>query len=76
MTNNPWHRVYFVDLSPDPSIKRRVVESSARDVASIGLGRSRPNTARCVPDDTGYRYWIYAADSNEALWEAHERLGE
>lgn len=77
MRNNPFHRVWFVDLSPDPSIKRRVVASSAYDVA--GLNQRGPkrgqNVGRCIPDDTGYRFWIRAADAGEALYEAKRLAG-
>lgn len=69
--------IFFVDLSPDPSIKRRVLESSVYDVA--GLNHRGPkrgqNVRRCLPDDTGYRFWIRAADAGEALYEAKRRVG-
>lgn len=75
MTNNPNYRAWFVDLSPDPSIKRRVLVSSARTVAAMGRN-SRPNTSRCIPDNTEHRFWVYAADANEAHWEALRLAGK
>lgn len=75
-TNNPLCRVWFVDLTEDPAIKRRVLPSSARQVASLGIAhRSRPNTTRAIPDDTGRRFWVYAKDEGEALYEAKRLAG-